>query len=63
MRGEDWYGEELGAVRHVGVTFTDVDLTESTTAGAHFEECVFSGCRYNASVHRDWRSSTVPTST
>ena len=51
VRGEDWYAEELGAVRHVGVTFDDVDLTEATSSGAHFEDCVFRGCRFNSSTH------------
>jgi uncharacterized protein YjbI with pentapeptide repeats len=51
FRDEDWYGDALGAVRHVGATFLDVDLTEATTSGAHFEECVFRSCRFNASTH------------
>ena len=53
IKGEDWYAEELGAVRHVEVTFTDVDLSEATTAGAMFERCVFHNCRFNGSTHTD----------
>ena len=30
LRDLDWYGEELGAVVHTGVTFTDVDLPAGT---------------------------------
>ena len=26
IRGEDWYGEDLGAVSYADVTFVDVDL-------------------------------------
>jgi uncharacterized protein YjbI with pentapeptide repeats len=51
IRGEDWYADELGAVRHEGVTFDDVDLIEATSSGAHFEGCVFRNCRFNASTH------------
>ena len=56
FRGEDWYAEDLGAARFVDCTFTDVDLSEVTTAGAHFERCTFHGCRFNASTHRARRS-------
>ena len=38
-------------VRHEGVRFVEVDLTEVRTAGATFESCVFDRCRFNASVH------------
>jgi uncharacterized protein YjbI with pentapeptide repeats len=51
IRGEDWYAEELGAARHAGVTFDDVDLTEATSSGAHLEDCLFRGCRFNSSTH------------
>ena len=51
IKGEDWCAEELGAARFVGVTFTDVDLTEATTSGAHFEDCTFHQCHFNCSVH------------
>ena len=52
FRGEDWYAEDLGAARFVECTFTDVDLSETTTAGALFDRCTFHGCRFNASTHR-----------
>ena len=52
FRDEDWYGEDLGAVRFVDCTFTNLDLSEVTTAGAHFESCTFHGGRFNASTHR-----------
>ncbi len=51
ITGEDWYGTDLGAVHHVGVTFIDVDLTEVSTSGALFDSCVFRACRFNASTH------------
>ena len=52
IRDEDWYGEEIGAVRFVDCVFTDVDLTEATTSGTTFEGCTFHTCRFNASTHR-----------
>ncbi len=51
VRDEDWYGEDLGAAHHTGVTFTDVDLTEATTSGATFEGCTFHNCRFNCTTH------------
>ena len=33
FRGDDWYGDDLGAARFVDCTFTDVDLREATTSG------------------------------
>ena len=51
-RDEDWYGDDLGAIRFVDCTFTDVDLSEVRTSGALFESCTFHGGRFNASVHR-----------
>ena len=53
FRGDDWYGDDLGAARFVECTFTDVDLSEATTSGATFEQCTFHGGRFNASTHRD----------
>src|SRR3954454_9443275 len=47
-RDEDWYAEEIGAVRFVDCVFTDVDLTEVTTDGTTFEGCTFHTCRFNA---------------
>ena len=51
FRGDDWYGDDLGAARFVECTFTDVDLSEATTSGAIFERCTFHGGRFNASTH------------
>jgi uncharacterized protein YjbI with pentapeptide repeats len=51
FRGEDWYGDDLGAARFTDCTFTDVDLSEATTSGATFERCTFHGGRFNAPVH------------
>ncbi|GGO70348.1 pentapeptide repeat-containing protein [Nocardioides deserti] len=51
LRELDLYGEDLGAVRYVDCTFTDVDLTDARTAGAVFERCTFHGGRFNASTH------------
>jgi hypothetical protein len=33
FRGDDWYGDDLGAARFVECTFTDVDLSEATIKG------------------------------
>src|SRR5919112_6621193 len=52
FRDEDWYAEEIGAVRFVACVFSDVDLTEATTHGTTFEGCTFHTCRFNASNHR-----------
>ena len=52
FRDEDWYAEEIGAVRFVDCVFTDVDLTEASTHSAMFEGCTFHTCRLNASTHR-----------
>ncbi len=51
--GEDWYGRVLEGVTYRRTEFVDVDLTEVTTRGAVFDECVFRRCRFNASVHED----------
>ena len=51
FRGLDWYGDDLGARSFVDGTFTDVDLSETTSRGATFERCVFHNCRFNASTH------------
>lgn len=51
FRDEDWYGEPLGAARFRGCTFTGVDFSEASTAGAVFEECTFHNCRFNSSTH------------
>src|SRR4051795_2746576 len=52
FRDEDWYAEQIGAVRFVDCVFTDADLTEATTNGTAFEPCTFHSCRFNASTHR-----------
>jgi uncharacterized protein YjbI with pentapeptide repeats len=51
--GDDWYGEELADRVYRGCTFFDVDLTESVSQGAVFEECRFGNVRFNASRHTD----------
>ncbi len=51
FRSDDWYAEELGAVRFADCVFTDVDLTEATSQGTTFESCTFHSCRFNASTH------------
>ena len=33
FRDEEWYGDDLGSARFVDCTFTDVDLSETTTSG------------------------------
>ena len=53
IRGEDWYGEQLGDVRHEKTKFVDVDFSEATTRGATFESCAFHNCRFNASRHEN----------
>jgi hypothetical protein len=37
FRDEDWYAEQIGAVRFVDCVFSDVDLTEATSNGTTFE--------------------------
>ena len=37
FRDEDWYGDHPGSARFVDCTFTDIDLTQVTTAGSTFE--------------------------
>ncbi|WP_254711795.1 pentapeptide repeat-containing protein, partial [Streptomyces sp. TRM64462] len=52
VRGEDWYGRELGAGdAYAGCTFYDLDWTEGASEGALFDGCTFSGVRFNASRH------------
>ncbi|ACQ78463.1 pentapeptide repeat-containing protein [Beutenbergia cavernae DSM 12333] len=51
VRGEDWYGREVGAEQYAGVRFVDVDLTEASTRGTVFSECVFSNVAFNVSHH------------
>jgi uncharacterized protein YjbI with pentapeptide repeats len=53
FRGDDWYAEELGDAVFERCTFTDVDLTEASSRGAVFRECVFHNSRFNASTHVD----------
>jgi uncharacterized protein YjbI with pentapeptide repeats len=52
FRDQDWYAEQIGAVRFVDCVLTDVDLTEAATSGTTFERCTFHTCRFNASTHR-----------
>ncbi len=49
--GVDWYGRELGDAVFRNGRFCDADLSETTTRGAVFEECDFSGARLNVSSH------------
>ena len=51
LRGLDWYADDLGARSFVECTFTDVDLSETTSRGAMFDRCVFHNCRFNSSTH------------
>ncbi|WP_229868915.1 pentapeptide repeat-containing protein [Streptomyces inusitatus] len=51
VRGEDWYGRELSGERFVRYTFYDMDWTEVVNDGAVFDECTFSGVKFNASRH------------
>ncbi len=51
FRGEDWYGEDLGDRRYIGCEFVDIDLTEATSAGATFTDCVLTHVKLNASRH------------
>ncbi|WBB82207.1 pentapeptide repeat-containing protein [Micromonospora sp. WMMD882] len=53
FRRDDWYAEEIVDRHFVRCSFHDVDLTEATTRGAVFTECVFGGVRFNASRHVD----------
>lgn len=51
IRGEDWYGRDLSGQRFARHTFYDTDWTEVVNDGGVFDECTFSGVRFNASRH------------
>lgn len=51
IRGEDWYGRDLSGQRFTRHTFYDTDWTEVVDDGGIFDECTFSGVRFNASRH------------
>jgi fluoroquinolone resistance protein len=53
FRNEDWYAEELVGGHYTRCTFQDVDMTESSSRGAVFEDCVFGNVRFNVSKHVD----------
>jgi len=53
VRNEDWDGRDLSGETHPRMAFIDVDLTETTGAGAAFTDCTFRNCRFNCSRHRD----------
>ncbi|WP_329020388.1 pentapeptide repeat-containing protein [Streptomyces sp. NBC_00690] len=48
---EDWYGRDLSDQRYTRHTFYDTDWTEVVNEGGIFDECTFSGVRFNASRH------------
>jgi uncharacterized protein YjbI with pentapeptide repeats len=41
----DWYEADLSAVTHERVLFQDLDMTDSTGAGARFVDCTFRGAQ------------------
>lgn len=51
IRDEDWYGRDLSGQRFTRHTFYDTDWTEVVDDGGIFDECTFSGVRFNASRH------------
>ena len=51
VRGEDWYGRDLSGQRFARHTFYDSDWTEVVNDGGIFDECTFSGIKFNASRH------------
>lgn len=51
IRDEDWYGRDLSGQRLTRHTFYDTDWTEVVNDGGIFDECTFSGVRFNASRH------------
>ncbi|MFF8958808.1 pentapeptide repeat-containing protein [Streptomyces sp. NPDC014894] len=51
VRGEDWYGRDLSGLRFARHTFYDTDWTEVVNDGGVFDECTFSGVKFNASRH------------
>ncbi|MER5323266.1 pentapeptide repeat-containing protein [Streptosporangium roseum] len=53
IRSADWDSEDLSGQKHERVAFVNVDMTETSSRGAVFHECTFSGVRFNASVHSD----------
>ena len=42
----DWRGQELTAMKHHGVAFLDVDLTEVVNTDAAFLNCSFNQCNF-----------------
>lgn len=51
VRGGDWYGRDLSGQKFARHTFYDTDWTEVVNEGGVFDECTFSGVRFNASRH------------
>jgi uncharacterized protein YjbI with pentapeptide repeats len=51
VAGEDWYGRDISGQEHTRTKFVDLDLTDVTSDGALFTECVFRHARFNASKH------------
>lgn len=53
FRDVDWYGEKLADREYRDCGFHHVDLTEATSVGAVFDQCVFDNVRFNTSRHTD----------
>ncbi|MFI1397593.1 pentapeptide repeat-containing protein [Streptomyces sp. NPDC020681] len=51
VRDEDWYGRDLSGQKFARYTFYDTDWTECVDDGGVFDECTFSGVKFNASRH------------
>jgi fluoroquinolone resistance protein len=51
VRDADWALDDLSGQVHERTAFSGVDLTEATSTGAVFADCVFTRCRFNAGVH------------
>lgn len=52
VRHEDWGGEQLLQRTFTRVAFVEVDLSETVSDAAVFDECTFHGVRFNVSEHR-----------
>ncbi len=51
VAGADWYGLDISDRNHSRTLFSDLDMTEATSAGAVFKECTFRRAKFNCSRH------------
>ncbi|MGH6808048.1 MAG: pentapeptide repeat-containing protein [Ensifer adhaerens] len=51
LAGADWYGLDISDRNDSRTLFSDLDMTEATSAGAVFKECTFRRAKFNCSRH------------